>query len=70
MAVPITNPEANFAAQAVGVAAVGAFVCVASLLFWLALKLTVGLRVRDSDEEDGLDQSELGLEAYPEFGRG
>lgn len=69
LAVPVTNPEAQFAVQAVGVLAVGAFVATASLLFWLAIKVTIGLRTRLEAEHDGLDQSELGLDAYPEFGR-
>ncbi len=56
--------------QVIGIAAVGAFMVVASGAFWLLLKATVGLRVSDEDEELGLDKSELGMEAYPEFGTG
>ena len=70
MAVPLTNDATNFGAQALGVGAIGAFTVVASLIFWLVLQLTVGLRASEEDEMGGLDQSELGLEAYPEFGRG
>ncbi len=70
MAVPITNGDATFGVQAIGVVAIGAFTVVASLIFWLVLQLTVGLRASEEDEMSGLDQSELGLEAYPEFGRG
>ena len=33
---------------------------------WLALKVTVGIRVSDEDEEMGLDKAELAMEAYPE----
>jgi len=33
----------------------------------LALKATVGLRVDEETEINGLDKSELGMEAYPEF---
>jgi Amt family ammonium transporter len=46
---------------------VGAFVTVASALVWLVLKATVGLRVSEEAEIAGLDRSELGMEAYPEF---
>ena len=53
--------------QIIGIAAVGAFMLVASTVVWLALKVTVGLRVSEEDEELGLDKSELGMEAYPEF---
>ena len=69
MAVPLTNPGASFATQAIGVLAIGAFVSVASAIVWLVLKTTVGLRVSAEDEEAGLDRVELGMAAYPEFSR-
>ncbi len=56
--------------QAIGIIAVGAFVTVACSALWLALKYTVGIRVDEETEELGLDKSELGMEAYPEFGTG
>jgi len=70
MAVPITNDGASFVAQAIGVGAIGAFVIVTSAVVWLLLKFTVGLRPSEEAEYAGLDTSELGLEAYPEFGTG
>jgi len=70
MAVPITNSGASFYVQGVGVVAIGAFVLVASSIVWLLLKFTVGLRPSEEAEYNGLDSSELGLEAYPEFGTG
>jgi Amt family ammonium transporter len=36
-------------------------------LAWLLLKSTVGIRVSEEDEYEGVDLSECGLEAYPEF---
>jgi Amt family ammonium transporter len=69
LAVPLTNPGASFAAQLLGIAAVGAFVCGISAILWLALKYTTGLRPSQDDELVGLDKAELGLEAYPEFGQ-
>ncbi len=42
LAVPITNSDANFTTQLIGVLAIGAFVIVASSLTWLVLKYTVG----------------------------
>ena len=60
----------DFLTQLIGVIAIGAFVIVASTIVWLALKFTVGIRVSEEEEADGLDKHELGLEAYPEFGRG
>ncbi len=56
--------------QVIGIVAIGVFVSIASAVVWLALKATVGIRVSEEDEELGLDKSELGMEAYPEFGRG
>jgi len=70
LVVPFTDSEASFVAQVVGVAAVGAFVSLTSSLVWLALKFTVGIRVSQEEESSGSDTVELGLEAYPEFGRG
>ncbi len=68
LAVPLTNPEASFAVQALGVAAIGVFVAAASTALWLGLKATVGLRPDAAEEAMGLDQAELGMLAYPEFG--
>jgi Amt family ammonium transporter len=60
----------DIAVQIIGVLAIAVFVIVTSSIVWLALKHTIGIRVSDEDEDVGLDMSELGLEAYPEFGRG
>ena len=54
--------------QIVGIVATGVFVSLVSAVVWLALKYTMGLRVDPEDEFRGLDQAELGMEAYPEFG--
>lgn len=70
LAVPLTNTEVPFIAQVTGVAAVGVFVSAASAAVWYALKYTVGIRLSQEDEERGSDLSELGMEAYPEFGKG
>ncbi|MEM9471414.1 MAG: ammonium transporter [Pseudomonadota bacterium] len=70
MAVPLTNGDATFYAQAVGVIAVGIFVSVASAAVWLILKSTIGIRVSPEEELEGLDKGEVGVEAYPEFARG
>ena len=60
----------SFLAQLVGVVAIGVFVFVTSSVFWLILKMTVGIRASEEDEDLGLDSSECGVEAYPEFGSG
>ena len=60
----------SFLTQLWGVVLIGAFVSIASAIVWLALKYTVGIRVSEEEEMDGLDKAELGMEAYPEFGKG
>jgi Amt family ammonium transporter len=54
--------------QFIGIVAIGAFVFISSLIVWMILKVTMGIRVDEEAEMDGLDKSELGMEAYPEFG--
>ncbi len=70
LAVPIFDSEASFLVQLLGVAAIGAFVIVCSAIVWLVLKYTVGIRVSEEEEYAGSDAIEIGVEAYPEFGRG
>jgi len=55
--------------QFIGIVAIGAFVFISSLIVWMILKVTIGIRVDEEAEMEGLDKAELGLEAYPEFGR-
>ena len=54
--------------QIVGTVSIGLFVSVTSAVVWLALKYTMGIRVDEEAEVLGLDRTELGMEAYPEFG--
>lgn len=56
--------------QIIGILAIAVFVIISSSIVWLVLKYTIGIRVSEEDEAIGLDMTELGLEAYPEFGRG
>ena len=56
--------------QLIGIVAIGVFVSVSSAIVWYILKLTVGIRAEEEDEVLGLDKSECGMEAYPEFGGG
>ena len=67
MAVPFTDSGASFLTQFIGVAATGIFVVIASAIVWMVLKYTVGIRVSEEDEYRGLDVSEIGMEAYPDF---
>ena len=70
LAVPLTNQDVSFTAQITGVITIGAFVVILSSIIWLILKHTVGIRVSEEEEIQGLDKSELGMEAYPEFSSG
>lgn len=65
--VPWTNSDATVLGQAVGVGANGIFVFGTSLFIWLFLRFTVGIRASAKEEEDGLDSSEIGAPAYPDF---
>ena len=67
LAVPITNPDASFASQAIGIVAIGAFVSITSAAAWLVLKYTVGIRPSQQEESMGLDHAELGLEVYADW---
>ena len=67
LAVPLTNADVSFSGQIVGALTIFVWVFVASLLVWLALKSIIGLRVSEDEEESGVDISECGMEAYPEF---
>jgi Amt family ammonium transporter len=60
----------SFVTQLIGVLAIGAFVAISSAIVWTILKVTMGLRVDEEEEAIGADRTELGLEAYPEFGQG
>ena len=62
--------SATIAAQITGILAYGVFTFVASLVLWIVLKATVGIRVSEEDEINGLDMAELGMEAYPDFSKG
>ena len=67
IAVVFYNGEASIVTQITGILAYGVFTFVASLVLWLVLKAVMGLRVSEEAEIAGLDMSELGMEAYPEF---
>jgi Amt family ammonium transporter len=70
MAVPLTNDGTSFAVQGIGVVAIGIFVFLSSVVVWLILAAVLGLRPTPEEEMAGLDRTEIGIEAYPEFGRG
>jgi Amt family ammonium transporter len=67
LAVPLTNADATFGAQLLGLVSIFAWVFIASLIVWGILKAVMGLRVSEEEEYEGVDVVECGLEAYPEF---
>ena len=69
LAVVITNPDATLMAQLTGIVVVGLFTFIVSLVAWVILDKTMGIRVSEDAEMAGLDNSELGMESYPEFSR-
>jgi Amt family ammonium transporter len=70
IAVVFTNGDANIGTQLYAILVVGIFVFVTSGVVWMILKATVGIRVSEEAEIQGLDTTELGMEAYPEFSKG
>jgi ammonium transporter, Amt family len=66
--VPITNSDSTFSGQIIGALTIFTWVFVASLVVWGILKMVIGIRVSEEEEYEGVDLSECGMEAYPEFG--
>ncbi|MFD1384456.1 ammonium transporter [Rhodanobacter aciditrophus] len=67
LAVPLTNDGASFGGQIAGALTIFVWVFVASLVVWLVIKAIMGVRVTEEEEYEGVDISECGMEAYPEF---
>ncbi|MAS25406.1 MAG: ammonium transporter [Oceanospirillaceae bacterium] len=66
-AVLLSDADATFMGQLVGALTIFIWVFVASFIVWAILKAVMGLRVSEEDEYEGVDLSECGMEAYPEF---
>ena len=69
IAVVLTNSDASLGTQLYGIVVIGAFTFIVSAALWYLLALTMGIRVSEEDEIAGLDNSELGMDSYPEFTR-
>jgi Amt family ammonium transporter len=72
MLVPLTNPltedgGASFSGQLIGAVTIFIWVFGASLVAWGIIKAVMGIRVTEEEEYAGVDMSECGMEAYPEF---
>lgn len=70
LAVLLTNGDATIVGQVVPIIIVGVFVFGVSYIVWTILNVTMGIRVDEEAEVMGLDTSEMGMEAYPEFTKG
>jgi Amt family ammonium transporter len=69
-AVLISDAEATFVGQLVGALTIFIWVFGMSLIVWLIIKAVIGIRVTEEEEFEGVDISECGMEAYPEFTSG
>ena len=69
LAVCLSNPDASLAAQLIGILTIFSWVFGVSLGVWTLLRLSVGIRVSEEEEYEGVDVAECGLEAYPEFAK-
>ena len=66
MVVPFTS-DASFVMQAIGVISIAGFTFLMSLATVFAINLVMPIRATDEEQDLGLDVSEIGVEAYPEF---
>ncbi|MFK7888183.1 MAG: ammonium transporter, partial [Gammaproteobacteria bacterium] len=69
LAVTLSNEEASLGAQLLGIACIFGWTFITSGIVWFALKKTIGIRVSEEEEYNGVDLGECGMEAYPEFAR-
>jgi Amt family ammonium transporter len=65
--VPVTNDGSTFSGQIIGALTIFVWVFVVSLVVWGIIKAVMGIRVTEEEEYEGVDISECGMEAYPEF---
>ncbi|MBU3020773.1 ammonium transporter [Aestuariibacter sp. A3R04] len=68
--VPFTNDGSSLGGQLLGAATIFVWVFITSLIVWVAIKAIIGVRVTEEEEFEGVDVSECGLEAYPDFTSG
>lgn len=66
-AVLLSDAEATFGGQLIGALTILIWVFVTSLVVWFIIKTLIGVRVSEEEEFEGVDISECGMEAYPEF---
>ena len=64
LAVPITNPDATFGAQLLGIISINVFVFVVAYIVWAIMKSTIGIRLSKEAELKGTDVVETGVIGY------
>tara|TARA_B100001175_G_scaffold158246_1_gene134035 strand:- start:421 stop:1632 length:1212 start_codon:yes stop_codon:yes gene_type:complete len=65
----VTLTGGSLGAQLYGIIVIFLWTFVVSFIFWKIIDSIYGLRVTEEEEEEGVDISECGLEAYPEFSK-
>ena len=65
----VTLTTGTLGAQIFGIIVIFLWTFIVSYLFWMMIKMTIGLRVSEDEESEGVDISECGLQAYPEFSK-
>jgi Amt family ammonium transporter len=65
--VPLTNDGSSLSGQLIGAATIFVWVFVTSFIVWFVIKMIMGIRVSEEDEDKGVDIVDCGMEAYPEF---
>ncbi|MYD75937.1 MAG: ammonium transporter [Gammaproteobacteria bacterium] len=65
--VPLTNSDASFGGQIAGALTIIVWVGATSFIAWKILQKTIGIRVTEEEEYQGMDLADCGMEAYPEF---
>ena len=61
------NEDATLIGQLTGIGVIFTWTFVTSLIAWFIIKQVIGIRVGEQEEYEGVDASECGIEAYPEF---
>lgn len=67
LAVTLSNEESSLLSQLIGIGTIFVWVFGTAFVTWLIVKAVMGLRVTEEEEYNGVDLTECGLEAYPEF---
>ena len=65
----VTLTGGSLGAQLYGIIVIFLWTFITSFIIWKIIHSIYGLRVTEEEEEEGIDISECGLEAYPEFSK-